>query len=140
MSNVKNNVKDCLNAVKTISIATSVDDKPSCRIMEHQKVDDDLKIWFVTHNNSLKIKQLNKNSSACIVSFNYKTAKDIRLYGKMEICTDREAKEYVWKDDLKKYFEGGIDDPLFTVLKFSPKKLEFRDMKKGSLFPEVENI
>ena len=72
--------------------------------MELQKVDDDLKIWLVTHNNSLKIKQLNKNSSACIVSFNHETAKDIRLYGKMDIHTDREAKEYVWKDDLNKYF------------------------------------
>lgn len=140
MSNVKKNVKECLSAVKTISVATSVDDKPSCRIMELQKVDDDLKIWLVTHNNSLKIKQLNKNSSACIVSFNHETAKDIRLYGKMDIHTDREAKEYVWKDDLNKYFEGGINDPLFAVLTFSPERLEFRDIKKGSLFPEVENL
>ncbi|MDP6625658.1 MAG: pyridoxamine 5'-phosphate oxidase family protein [Nitrospinota bacterium] len=140
MSDVKKNVKECLSAVKTISVATSVDDKPSCRIMELQRVDDDLKIWLVTHNNSLKIKQLNKNSSACIVSFNHETAKDIRLYGKMDIRTDREAKEYVWKDDLNKYFEDGINDPLFAVLTFSPEKLEFRDIKKGSLFPEVENL
>ena len=140
MSDVKSNVKEHLNTVKTISVSTCADDKPSCRIMERQKVDDDLKIWFVTHNNSLKIKQLNKNSSTCIVSSNYETAKDIRLYGKMDIHTDREAKEYVWKDDLKQYFEGGINDPLFTVLKFTLERLEFRDIKKGSMFPEVENL
>ncbi len=140
MSDVKSNIKEHLSTVKTVSVATSMDDKPSCRMMELQKVDEDLKIWFVTHNNSSKVKQLNKNSSACIVSSNSNTAKDIRLYGKLDVYTDMETKKYIWKDDLKQYFNVGITDPLLTVLKFSPKRLEFRDFKKGSIFPEVENL
>lgn len=140
MSDVKSSVKECLSAVKTVSVATCADDKPSCRIMEIQKIDDDLKIWFVTHNNSPKIEQLNKNSSACLLSFNHETARDVRLYGNFDIYTDMETKEHIWKDGLKQYFDGGINDPLLTVLKFSPKRLEFRDLKKGSIIPEVEDI
>jgi len=44
------------------------------------------------------------------------------------------------KEKLAQYFQDGINDPQFTVLKFTPERLEFRDMKRGSLSPEVENL
>ena len=68
MSDVKSKTRDYLGTVKTVSLATCMDDKPSCRIMEIQKVDDDLKIWFVTHKSSPKVEQIDKNNSACILS------------------------------------------------------------------------
>ncbi len=109
MSEVK--TRDYLDSAKTVSLATSMESKPSCRIMEIQKVDNDLKIWFVAHKSSPKIAQIDKNSSVCIVSFNEETARDIRLFGKMEILVDMETKKYVWNDRLEPYFPGGINDP-----------------------------
>jgi general stress protein 26 len=138
MSNVKNKTKDFLGSVKTVSVATCMDNKPSCRIMEIQKVEDDLKIWFVAHHSSPKMEHINKNSNACIVSFNYETSRDIRLFGKFEVYADMETKKCVWKDELATYFQGGINDPELTVLKFLPERIEFRDMKSGGLLPEVE--
>ena len=132
--------RDYLDSAKTVSLATSMESKPSCRIMKIQKVDNDLKIWFVAHKSSQKIAQIDKNSSVCIVSFNEETARDIRLFGKMEILVDMETKKYVWNDRLEPYFPDGINDPELTVLKFIPERLEYRDMKAGGLFPEIENL
>ncbi len=140
MSDVKSKTRDYLNSVKTISLATCVDDKPSCRIMEIQKVENDLKILFVAYKSSPKMEQIDKNCNACIVSYNEDTQRDIRLFGRIEVFIDMEAKKYVWKDELESYFQGGINDPELTVLKFIPERLEYRDMKTGGLFPEVEKL
>jgi general stress protein 26 len=108
--------------------------------MEIQKVDNNLKIWFVAHKSSPKITQINKNSKVCIVSFNEDTFRDIRLFGTIEVLTDMETKKCVWNDGLEPYFPGGINDPELTVLKFIPERLEYRDMNAGGLLPEIENL
>ncbi len=140
MSDVKRKTRDYLDSVKTVSLATSMESKPSCRIMEIQKVDSDLKIWFVAHKSSPKITQIDKNSNVCIVSFNEDTFRDIRLFGRIEVLTDMETKKSVWNDELEPYFPGGINDPELTVLKFISERLEYRDIKAGGLIPEVENL
>ncbi len=140
MSDVKTKTRDYLDSVKTVSLATSMESKPSCRIMEIQKVDKDLKILFVAHKSSPKIVHIYKNRSVCIVSFNEETVRDIRLFGRIEVLADMETKEYVWNDGLEPYFPGGINDPELTVLKFIPERLEYRDMKAGGLLPETENL
>ncbi len=140
MSDVKTKAGDYLNTIKTVSLATSMESNPSCRIMAIQKVEDYLKILFVAHKSSPKMEQIEKNSSACIVSFNDETAEDIRLFGKIEVLIDMETKKYVWNKELEPYFPEGINDPELTVLKFIPERLEYRDMKAGGLFPEIENL
>ena len=72
MSVVKTKTRNYLDSVKTVSLATCMDNKPSCRIMEIQKVEDDLKILFVTHKSSQKIAQIKKSSNVCIISFKMK--------------------------------------------------------------------
>ena len=140
MSNVKTKIVEFLGSVKTVSVATCMNNRPSCRIMEIQKVEDNLNIWFVSHRSSPKEEQIYQNSNACIVSFNSEISTDIRVYGTFEIYDDIETKKGVWKDELAPYFQGGINDPELTVLKFVPERLEFRDMKKGSLIPEIEDL
>ncbi len=140
MSDVRRKTRDCLGSVKTVSLATCVDGKPSCRIMEIQKVEEDLEILFVAYKSSPKLEQIGKNSNVCIVSFNEETQRDVRLFGRIEALVDMETKKYIWKEELKSYFQGGINDPELTVLKFISDRLEYRDMKTGGLFPEVENL
>ncbi len=140
MSDVITKTRDYLDSVKTVSFATSTESNPSCRIMAIQKVEDDLKMLFVTHKSSPKMEQIEKNTSVCIASFNEETLRDIRLFGRIEVLIDMETKKYVWKEELEPYFPDGINDPELTVLKFIPERLEYRDMKAGSLFPEIENL
>ncbi len=106
MSVVIAKTRKYLDSVKTVSLATCMDNKPSCRIMEIQKVEDDLKILFVTHKSSPKIAQIKKNSNVCIISFNDETARNIRLFGRMEVLINMEAKKYIWKEELEPYFKA----------------------------------
>ena len=131
-------MKEVLDSVKNVTVATCLDCKPFCRIMQIQKVTEDLQIWFASYKNSAKIQQIECVHEACIVAFNEETTKDIRLFGKMEAFSDLESKRNIWQDELKQFFPQGIDDPEFTVIVFSPKKIEYRDMKKGDLKPEEE--
>ena len=140
MSNIKSKMRDYLGTVKTVSLATCMNDNPSCRIMEIQKVENNLKIWFVSHKSSPKMEQIDNNNSACIVSFNNETFKDVRLFGTIEVFIDMETKKYIWKEELAPYFQDGINDPELTVLRFIPERLEHRDMKSGGLLPEAENV
>ncbi len=140
MSDVKTKIRDFFGSVKTVSVATCMKNGPSCRIMEIQKVEDDLKLWFVSHKSSPKEEQIHHCKSACIVSFDNETSTDIRLFGTFTIHEDMETKKCIWKDELSQYFQGGVNDPELTVLKFTPEKLEYRDMKSGGLLPEVENV
>lgn len=140
MSDLKTKIRDFLRSVKTVSVATCMNDRASCRIMEIQKVEENLKIWFVSHKSSPKEEQIHQCNNACIVSFNSEISTDIRLFGTFTVYDDRETKKSVWNDELALYFQGGVNDPELTVLKFTPEKLEYRDMRKGSLIPEVENV
>ncbi len=140
MADVKTKIRDYLETVKTVSVATCMDNGPSCRIMEIQKVEDDLKIWFVFHRSSPKGEQIRQCKSACIVSFDSESATDIRIFGIFEIYDDVETRKCIWKDELTAYFQEGVNDPELAVLKFTPEKLEYRDMKKGSLMPELEYV
>ncbi len=54
MPDVKTKTRSYLDSVRTVSLATCMDNKASCRIMEIQKVEDDLKILFVAHKEFLK--------------------------------------------------------------------------------------
>ncbi|MDR4504629.1 MAG: pyridoxamine 5'-phosphate oxidase family protein [Candidatus Scalindua sp.] len=140
MSDLKTKIRDFLGSVKTVSVATCMNNSASCRIMEIQKVEDNLEIWFVSHRSSPKEEQIHQCKNACIVSFNSEISTDIRLFGTFTVYDDMETKKYIWKDELALYFKGGLSDPELTVLKFTPEKLEYRDMRKGSLMPEVENV
>lgn len=140
MSELGNKVNEYLKNVRTVSLATCNQGKPTCRIMELQKVEEGLSLLFVAHKSTPKIEQINKCNDACIVSSNLETLRDIRLFGKLETSSEMEMKKIVWKDSLKKYFADGINDPELIVIKFIPENIEYRDMATGSFIPETESI
>jgi len=138
MSNVKAKVKEFLASVNKVAVATCINNVPSCRIMEVQKAGEDLTLWFVTHKSSPKVDHIKKGSEVCIVAHKEHAHMDIRLTGKCEVLTDMGTKKTVWHEKLSPFFKKGIDDPDLAVLKFTPKKAEYRDITTGSLYPEME--
>ncbi|MCF6147116.1 MAG: pyridoxamine 5'-phosphate oxidase family protein [Candidatus Kuenenia sp.] len=140
MSNVKAKVKEFLASANKVAVATCINNAPSCRIMEVQKVEDDLTLWFVTHKSSPKVDHIQRGSEVCIVGHKEHTHMDIRLTGKCEVFTDMETKKFIWNEKMAPFFKEGINDPDLAVLKFLPKKAEYRDITTGSLYPEMEML
>jgi general stress protein 26 len=44
------------------------------------------------------------------------------LVGTMEVLTDAESKEMIWRDGDTTYYPGGVADPDYCVLKFTAHK------------------
>lgn len=141
MSDIKEKIRDFFQSVRIVSLSTCSDNKPSCRIMEVQKVNDDLTLLLATHKSSPKVEYIQKDNNVCIVARNIDTLMDVRLFGTCEVSVDMEIKKSIWRDVLAPYFQnGGVDDPDLAVLIFTPTRIEYRDSKTGSLSPEVEML
>ncbi len=141
MSDIKEKIRDFFQSVRIVSVSTCSDNKPSCRIMEVQKVNDDLTLLLATHKSSPKVEYIQKDNNVCIVARNIDTLMDVRLFGTCEVSVDMETKKSIWRDVLAPYFRnGGVDDPDLAVLIFTPTRIEYRDSKTGSLSPKVEML
>lgn len=83
-------------------------------------------IYFSTNTSSNKIKQFTENNKACV--YFYKRGKfkyqGVSIIGEMEVCTDQETKNEIWRFGDKLFYKQGVTDPDYCVLKFKCKKAE----------------
>lgn len=77
--------------------------------------------YFSTNTSSNKVKQYQNNSNASIYFCHKGLIKyiGILLIGKMEVLTDQETKNMLWKTGDSIFYKKGITDPDYCVLKFT---------------------
>lgn len=121
---------------ESVYMATSSRNIPSIRIMTKTRIDNNFTAWYATFTRSLKCKQIKENENICILACD--DSHDLRLYGKAVLIEDEKLKKELWKPILDNFFEG-IDDPNYTLIKFIPEKIEYRDYKKDN-WPKVIDI
>lgn len=123
----KSQIFQFISEQKTAFIA-SVDGQgyPVIRAMLAPRKIADNEIYFSTNTSSKKIKQYMENNKACV--YFYKRGKfkyqGVCIIGEMEICTDRETKNEIWRFGDKLFYKQGVTDPDYCVLKFKCKKAE----------------
>ncbi len=78
-------------------------------------------IWLSTNTSSEHVRQLAKDSRACVYFARWAEEpwRGLTLGGRMEILRDRASRERLWKDGCERYYPEGIDDPDYTVLRFT---------------------
>ncbi|MDE7464324.1 MAG: pyridoxamine 5'-phosphate oxidase family protein [Clostridiales bacterium] len=84
-------------------------------------------MYFSTNTSSSKIKQFAANNKACVYfykrgRFKYQGA---TIIGDMEVCTDQETKDKIWRFGDKLFYKQGVTDPDYCVLKFVGKSAEY---------------
>ena len=124
----KSQILEFISEQKTAFIA-SVNEQgyPVIRAMlAPRKIDGD-EIYFTTNTSSNKIKQFSMNDKACI--YFYKRGKfkyqGVCIIGEMQICTDQETKDEIWRFGDKLFYKKGVTDPDYCVLKFTAKAAEY---------------
>ena len=77
--------------------------------------------YFSTNTSSMRVKQYKDNSSASIYFYHKGLIKyvGVMLKGKMEVLTDQETKNMIWKKGDTMYYKKGVTDPDYCVLKFT---------------------
>jgi general stress protein 26 len=75
--------------------------------------------WFTTNTSSQRVAQYRVNPNACVYFFDKRFFRGVQLLGTMEVLTDSESKELIWRDGDIIYYPGGVTDPDYCVLKFT---------------------
>lgn len=88
--------------------------KPRKRVGLHE-------FYFTTNTSSMRVKQYMENPNACIYFYHKGLIKyvGVMLKGKMEVLTDQESKDMIWKKGDTMYYKEGVTDPDYCVLKFT---------------------
>ncbi|WP_462428156.1 pyridoxamine 5'-phosphate oxidase family protein [Fusobacterium varium] len=111
-----------------ITYISSIDEDgfPNTKAMLPPRKREGIKVfYFTTNTSSMRVKQYKTDSKACIYFCDRRFFRGIMLKGKMEILEDNLSKEMIWKDGDELYYQKGITDPDYCVLKFTAESGRF---------------
>ncbi len=122
LSRIENFIKK-----QKVSFISSVDEKgyPNMKAMLNPRKMNGLKeFYFSTNTSSLRVKQFHNNPNASIYFYHKGLIKyiGVLLVGKMEVLTDQETKDKIWKRGDTVYYKKGVTDPDYCVLKFTAER------------------
>ncbi len=77
--------------------------------------------YFSTNLSALRTQQYLKNSQACIYFFRKGLISytGVMLRGTMEVVTEQEVKNLLWRKGDTRFYKYGVADPDYCVLKFT---------------------
>jgi len=88
--------------------------------------------WFSTNTSSARVQQLRKDNRVCVYFMDEKLHKGLMLTGTMENLQDIDSKKLLWSEKSEKYYPLGIEDPDYSVLRFTAKE--------GNFYHALQNI
>ena len=106
----------------TISIISSVDSNgfPNTKAMLKVRKREGLKyFYFSTNTSSIRVKQYLQNNKACIYFYDKRFFRGVMLKGTMEVLQDKNSRKSIWHIGDKMYYPKGVNDPDYSVLKFT---------------------
>jgi general stress protein 26 len=107
---------------QAVSFAASVDKDgfPNMKAMlPPRKREGIRRFWFTTNTSSMRTAQYRENPKAGIYFYDKRFFRGVMLKGSMEVLTDAESKEMIWRDGDTMYYSGGVSDPDYCVLRFT---------------------
>lgn len=108
---------------------SSVDEKgyPVTRAMLCPREIDGNDIYFSTNTSSKKVEQYLANNKACVYFYKRGRFKyqGVTIKGTMQVCTDQESKNKIWRIGDKIFYKQGVTDPDYCVLKFTAEEGEY---------------
>ena len=109
-----------------VSFVGSVDENgvPNVKAMLKPRKQTGLKeFYFSTNTSSMRVKQYLSNPNASIYFYHKGLIKytGVMLTGTMEVLTDKESKEMIWRKGDTVFYKKGVTDPDYCVLKFTAK-------------------
>lgn len=125
-----------------VSIVASIDEAgfPNLKAMLKPRKHAGLKeFYFSTNTSSMRVRQYQSNPKASIYFYHKGLIRyeGVMLIGKMEVLTDQESKNSIWKRGDTMFYKGGVTDPDYCVLKFTAEKGRYYcDLKTESF--EIE--
>lgn len=121
MKDVEKTVGNMIDKLKTAFIG-SVDESgfPNIKAMLQPRKREGIKVFYLTTNtSSMRVAQYQENNHACIYFCDARFFRGVMLTGIMEVLTDSDSKEMIWREGDTMYYKEGVTDPDYCVLKFT---------------------
>ncbi len=121
-----------------VSFICSVDGDgfPNVKAMLMPRKRNGLKeFWFSTNTSSMRVRQYRENPRASIYFYHKGLIRyeGVMLKGTMEVLTDQESKNMIWRKGDTVFYKKGVTDPDYCVLKFTAETgRHYRDLKTES--------
>jgi general stress protein 26 len=126
-------IKKMAEHTRSCTMMTALDHRPiSCRPMSIQKADDKARIYFFSHKDSDKNKELRKSAEMQLIINNDKDAEYISLYGYATVYRDQQQIDEMYGYLTTNWFTGK-EDPNITIIRFTPKSGHYWSSKYGTL-------
>ena len=117
--NIEEKAAQIVAAAEVVTVA-SIDENGYPRPVAMVKLKDkNGGIYFSTGTSAAKTAHFKANSKAGISIVEGENS--VVYTGEMEIVTDQRVKESLWDDWMLSHIPGGVNDPQYCVLKFTPK-------------------
>ncbi len=112
---------------QNVSFICSIDDDgfPNIKAMLKPRKRLGLKeFYFSTNTSSMRVRQFLNNPKASIYFYHKGLIKyvGVMLTGKMEVLTDQETKNAIWRRGDTLFYKQGVTDPDYCVIKFTAEK------------------
>lgn len=85
-------------------------------VLEHDAMDTQ---YFSTNTSSKKVPALRENPKAAVYYCDPDQFQGVLFVGDVEVCTDAETKEFLWREGFEMYYPKGVTDPDYCVLKLT---------------------
>ena len=121
MRSPEQTVGNMADKLKTAFIG-SVDEQgyPNVKPMIQPRRREGIKVfYFTTNTSSMRVRQFLSDYKACVYFCDNRFFRGAMLRGTMEVLTDAESKEMIWRDGDTEYYPQGVTDPDYCVLKFT---------------------
>ena len=107
-----------------VAFLCSVDEAgfPNVKAMLKPRKTDGLRqFYFSTNTSSMRVRQYRQNPKASIYFYHKGLIRytGVMLIGKMEVLTDPETKNLIWRRGDTLFYKGGVTDPDYCVLRFT---------------------
>ena len=136
---MRDSVKTIGNLIdkQSVSFIASIDEDgyPNMKAMLAPRKRNGIReFWFTTNTSSQRVAHYRKNPNACIYFCDKRFFRGVMLKGIMEVLEDLDAKVLIWQDGDEKYYEKGITDKDYCVLKFTAHEGRYHSNFKSETF------
>ena len=76
-------------------------------------------VWLSTNTSSRRVTQLLHDPKSCLYFVDMEKWMGLMLVGEIEVLQDAESRQRLWREGYERYYPLGVDDPDYTVLRFT---------------------
>lgn len=113
--------------VNTINPAGEISSRP----MRLQQCDSDGMLWFITDDQTYKVKELNKNEHVTVTFSDEEMYTFVTIQGHGELKKDPKKIKELWSNRMKQWFPKGPDDPHLMLIRMKIDTVEYWDSTGG---------